>query len=72
MLFGVSLLVVGNGDGFLQGHSRVPEAFKGRESNRTKVASRVVGANRRSEFINPFSDYTVLKSTMSVLTLIAV
>ena len=27
MLFGVSLPVVGNGEGFLPGHSRVPEAF---------------------------------------------
>ena len=31
MLFGVSLPVVGNGEGFLPGHSRVPEAFKGSE-----------------------------------------
>ena len=30
MLFGVSLPLVGNGDGFLPGHSGVLEAFKGR------------------------------------------
>ena len=48
MLFGISLPVVGNGEGFLPGHSRVPEAFKGRGANCAKVASRVAGANHRS------------------------
>ena len=48
MLFGVPLPVVGNGEGFLLRHSRVPEAFKGRGANRAKVASRVAGANHHS------------------------
>ena len=47
MLFSVSLPLVGNGDGFLTGHSGA-EAFKDRGANRAKVASRVAGVSRHN------------------------